>query len=313
MTDHDLMYRPRTHEDTPALLALFQRVFGHQAEPAWWHWKYQDAALPLTLGQVAQTPAGALVAHVGLYGWPARLPDGLQVLAQVCDVMVDGPVRGGLKGGVYDALMAGFCAQVQQRHPQALTFGFPGNRSLPLGRRLGFYHPWYEVLDQELPALTPPRRPTWHRLEAIPMSDQALDQVAAQAAGATGHGLIHSPAYLDWRYRRHPARHYRLCRLETPLGGRGWCMVQALPDHLRVMEWWGREPDLPRLLTLVRHQAAREGLPVVRYWAPPASTVTTGSTALPTGATVVEMTCAPRPRLQGGIWPRLQPGDADIY
>src|SRR5687767_15793697 len=71
--------------DTPALLELFERSFGHAVTAAAWEWKYRSA--PGEARSVLAERGGRPVAHAGALCLPARLRGARRGIWQLVDFM----------------------------------------------------------------------------------------------------------------------------------------------------------------------------------------------------------------------------------
>ena len=123
--------------EVPDFCALFKRVFGTEMPHGLRDWKYVQGPRLGAVSVVARDSAGALVGHAGALIFPGRWQGRALPMAQVCDVMVDAGVRGGLEaGGVYGQLMHTLRQHLRQTHPGVLAYGFAGIRPYRLGARM---------------------------------------------------------------------------------------------------------------------------------------------------------------------------------
>ncbi|OYT92810.1 MAG: hypothetical protein CFE43_07020 [Burkholderiales bacterium PBB3] len=118
--------------------SLFQRVFGHPMSAELWNWKYGSGR---GVGVGAWSPEGELLAHYGgtyreifLGGRPVRA-------VHIGDVMVAAEGRAALSHkGPFGLVTEGFFKRhVGVDSGSALGFGFPNDRHMRLGERLGHY------------------------------------------------------------------------------------------------------------------------------------------------------------------------------
>jgi hypothetical protein len=212
---------------------LFSNVFGHPVTPGQWQWKYHAGP---RLGQVnvaARNADGRWVGHAGASVFPGTFRGLALPMAQVCDIMVERGVRGGLGGqGVYPRLVAGLRERLKARFPGVYAYGFPGTRPFRLGERIGFYRRLAEcrvaTLDPAAPSL--PRVRTWTAVEAV-WDGPRLDRLWARLGPAQpAPAVTRTGAWLAWRYRDHPQHAYRLWILRRWFRDAGWLVTRAMPD-----------------------------------------------------------------------------------
>lgn len=205
-------------DNRAALLRLFEAVFGSAMSEHWWHWKYgQNGSKGFGYWE-----AGELVAHCGIF--PRRiLVAGQPRLAwQLGDLMVAGATGGRDLSRARSPFARVVRAALDQLagpdNPDALAFGFPSDRAMRLGARLGYFatiDDWHEIeFDQADPA----RQAL--RVREVSM---ASPQVQARIAGLWGKMLPglgehlvgeRSADYWIWRYAHHPAHTYRLLAVQ---------------------------------------------------------------------------------------------------
>ncbi|OOV86964.1 GNAT family N-acetyltransferase [Oceanospirillum linum] len=124
--------------DGAALARLFQRVFGQQVPDSWWQAKY--AGQPHA-GSLAQTFDGEIVAYYGAMHRQGIWQGQPVNCAQQADVMVAPEHRFATRSqGVFSRISKLFLQeQLGQGRTYQLAYGFPTERALQLGVRLGLY------------------------------------------------------------------------------------------------------------------------------------------------------------------------------
>ena len=141
--------------DFPAIQALFARAFGTRVLPARWDWKYAHAP---RWGMVVERDQRI----IGFYGGMPRaftLHNQLVPGVQIGDTMVDPEQRGvSTRKGPFMVAAAAYFEQMDTLHPGAqFAFGFPPERLLALGERLGVYAQIDRISILMWPSLPPQR------------------------------------------------------------------------------------------------------------------------------------------------------------
>ena len=243
---------------------LFHEVFGHEVSAAHWAWKYGPGADAQALHWVAVGPEGPdrPWGHVGarvMPGWWRGQP---LRLAHLTDVMVHPRLRGNLQPDtVYARLMRTMAQSLMANEGQAplLAWGFPGLTPARLGARMGLYRPLQRIAlhhvqagapePRRAPAFSIGRRQTcrvqaqdwdaawldriWHGHAAT--SPATSPSIPTQPAGPQHLSVQKDAAYCLWRYRDHPAGHYRLWRVQGPWWRPlGWLITRSEPQPLVV-------------------------------------------------------------------------------
>ena len=256
-----------TPSDQPALLRLFEQVFGAQMPTAEWAWKY-PAIGGLSLLARRDTD---VVAHYG--GQPRRLLGlGAPLSAvQVSDIMVDASGRGALaRRGLFAHIASAFTEAVTlPRGEHAFVFGFPSPRASRLGELLGLY----ARMDQLHCASWEAReeRPSGRALSLAVLHRQADALWQQQAAAlAAAHLLgVRDGAWVSRRYLSHPSGAYRA----WSLGSRWWRRTQAVAvyrehaDALELLDLLGAPTGYPALIEALRALAGRRGKARLFTWA----------------------------------------------
>ena len=255
--------RPTSEEDAPELDRLFRARFGHPFSLEAWRWKYR--LLPgEARSLVAIDEQGRLLAHAGSTAVPARWRGREGLLWQGVD-FVSG--NGGGRPGLAPPILAvgrRLLGDLPRPGDLPWNYGFPSGRHQRLGEhRLGYRQAgWIRVWEGALPA---------GAAAGVCWSEVAGEwcRQAWEACGAPG--TVRSVAYLDWRYRARPGRHYRFYRL--PGAGIDGLVVAAFVGA----EAWLAEIWLPSgvrwrpALAAVGADLAAAGLTHWKTWPPAAA------------------------------------------
>ncbi|WNL43440.1 GNAT family N-acetyltransferase [Halomonas sp. PAMB 3264] len=261
-----------TPADEPALLALFERAFGHSMDAATWRWKYRLAESP----GVVCLDDDAIIAFNG--GMPRRgvVKGEPCSLVQMGDVMVDPAYRGILtrKGPFYQVVHDFFKEQVGQDLAHRFAFGFPHARHARLGQALKLYCSTDRILEAEWAAL-----PTRHwRATACEVSAEhaaTVDALWARMAQGLGDKAVgvRDWAWLSHRYIEAPARGYQVWLVRERLTGRalGVCVLRAHDsDTVELLDVVAGQAQLTETVRCAQHLTARMGAKRLIGWLTPA-------------------------------------------
>ncbi|WP_161493308.1 GNAT family N-acetyltransferase [Zoogloea sp. LCSB751] len=269
--DGTLQVRQATPADMPQIQALFQEVFKLPISPAMLHWKYAEGR-----GQSwgAWEADGPLLVHCGVFfrrilagGRPARA-------AQLGDLMASARKPSGLArqqspfAGVIHTLLA---AQAGPDNPDAICFGFPSERAMRLGERLGVF----TQIDSVFKLSFTPHPAGWRADRCTASSLDAADATtidrlwAAMAANLPDELVgIRDAAYLRWRYLEHPLNRYQLFIVRSRWLGRplGAFVVRGDGAERELMDLIGPLEHLPRVLQSCREWLAHSGGQRLDLW-----------------------------------------------
>jgi hypothetical protein len=309
-------------DSVESLCGLFRSVFGQAVEPSAWRWKYQDPAL---LGHhnviLSEAAGGTVLGHAGAILLPGICRGRPVPMAQLCDIMLAREARGRpVPNGPYARFVKALIAQLRERIPEGLYYGFPGQRPFRLGERLGLYRGIGPIREWRLPAQAGkiPRRP-FLRLRELDWDDERIDRLwERRLAGYPDAMLVRNRRYLSWRYARHPFRAYRLLGVYPGLRfgpGRdkdlqGWVVAREEGEVLRCIDRLIDETRLGAVLDRLARWGMALGARETAFWAGPGGPLEgavehdTGLIGVVLPASAAEFAAA-RP-----YW---QPGDADIY
>lgn len=272
MSSLGLSTRWATPADTPALLALFARSFGHPMSEADWAWKYRFAESPGTVCLDGER----IVAFNG--GMPRTCNDGdaTFVAVQMGDVMVDPAWRGILtrRGPFYHVVHAFFGETVggEAHHAYRYAFGFPHARHARLGRALSLYCQPDVIQQASWPALSRRRLAATARPLAAadaPTVD-ALWQRMRQGLGGCVIGERNA-AWLDHRYADAPGGSYARWLVQTRLTRRpiGVCVLRHHGTHSELLDIIAPPPAMADVVSVARHITARASGQQLTAWLTP--------------------------------------------
>ena len=258
--------------DLPKLLELFSRAFGSQMPPDRWRWKYGHA---LCWGTVVERD-GRMVGFFG--GMPRQftLQNKTLLGVQIGDSMVDPDQRGILtRRGPMFLSASTYFERMETLHPGAqFAFGYPSQRAIGIGRRLGLYQEVDKINVMEW-RVWDPRRSVMTQTRRI--NDWAVlrQQKSVSALWRAMHASwpdvllpVRNWAWLQHRYLDHPEHVYELLLVSSRLTGlpKALAVVRAHPDHLEFLDYVGPAQGVELALRAIRMHAANLGLPVVRGW-----------------------------------------------
>jgi len=197
--------------DQDKLLALFALAFGHSMPVSLWLWKYAGQCKPAVLAHVS----GRVIAHYG--GMPRSLWLHKKKLdaVQICDVMVDPSMRGILtRRGPFMRIAETFLGeQTGKNKAYRLAFGFPSDRALLLGEKLGLYARVDTLLEAVWPISPELRLPFRFKIRPLRQEDHAMvDALWKKMSQAlTDYVVPQKDAdFFRHRYMEHPVNEYNL-------------------------------------------------------------------------------------------------------
>lgn len=261
--------------DAPAVLELFAHVFGERQSPDWFAWKYGAAGLD---GRACGLwdEDGRLIAHYA--GFPRTLlwQGKPRAALQIGDLMVAPEARGLFtrKGAFFHLASLVTAHWAGPGRPFALAFGFPQERALRLGERLGFYRGLGVIEMLRWPAQIMRPALLW-RCEAV--AAEGLAEVADacwQTMRRENDALIlgqRDADYLRRRYRLRPDAHYEYALLRPrAFGSPALAVWRRAGDMLRWVDFVGPRRALPHAIRTLQALAAQAGAAGVECWACPA-------------------------------------------
>lgn len=244
-----------------AICPLFNEVFGHGISPALLHWKYGEGRGTSWVGWDAD---GLPLVHCGLFYRTTLVGGRCQQVAQLVDLMASPRAHGGIsrKKAPFYLLIKPLLASIETSdNPGAWALGFPSDRAMRLGERLGVF----KTIDQlyELTFAPRPHRLARYRFVRLKDLSGALEPVLRhlweQMAADLRNGIVgtRDPAYLRQRYLDHPEKKYELYLVQSPWlrRGLGVCVVCRDGASVELMDIIAPFKSVPQIV-----RAAREWL-----------------------------------------------------
>lgn len=237
---------------------LFRKVFKVDISPEMVRWKY-GAGRGRSWG--AWDADGGLLVHCGVFYRRALAGGHARRIAQLGDLMASPHKPGGLarENAPFPRLIRRLLSELPDAHnPDALAFGFPSERAMRLGERLGVFAQIDQVhaltFDPLPPCASGDRVDTLH--EISPQAARRLDRLwTAMAADLQG-GLIgvRDAAYLRWRYFEHPENRYTCLVVRSRWLRRtlGVLFIKGSDTEREIMDIIAPLHQIPRLLTAAR-------------------------------------------------------------
>lgn len=258
--------------DLPALLALFERVFGHAMPLERWQWKYRFASSP----GVVCVYEGDIIAFNG--GMPRNaLVNGQPCsIVQMGDVMVDPAYRGILtrRGPFYRVVQTFFAEQVGIGRPYRYAFGFPHARHARLGKTLKLYCTTDRIDEAHWPARAMRRL----RSTATPIQANHAPVVDALWADMVKDLGSFAVAVRDWTWLSHryldvPERGYLCWLIKERVTQRalGVCVIrQHTEDTVELLDIIAPLRAMPEVVKCAQHIISRLGAKHLSAWLTPA-------------------------------------------
>lgn len=270
-----------TEADSVDVRALFQEVFKHPLSDPFWRWKYANGR-GVAVG--ARAPDGKLQAHCG--GTRRVVYDkGIPILTvQAGDMMVSVHGRKQLSNrGPFGLMTDAFLERhVGKNAEYKICYGFPNERHMLLGERLGIYARMDEMFDLvwrnpvvisssllkniHLIPLTPvdwqePRtleqlNRLWGTMR-VDLQEYALPQ---RDAAWWLHRYVNHPEYdyrCFWVMQKSFFRKYPIGMIALRVHGEG---------HWELMDWVSPENRCITMIEVVKRQAAIEGVQMLTGW-----------------------------------------------
>lgn len=192
--------RPYEERDIENILTLQTKLYPNTRwSERWFRWKHEDNPHGKSIFMLAENDAGDLVGMRGL--WPRRYSfDGKVWIAyQPTDTGVLADYRG---QGLFKELTRQALA-LAVKAGGTLIFNFPNPASLPGYLRMGW------MLQRRLH--------WWVRPWPIALARSRMTLETATESRSTPEQirLVKDAEYVDWRYRRHPDKHYEFLQIDT--------------------------------------------------------------------------------------------------
>lgn len=207
-------------DNRAAVLHLFEAVFHSGMSERWWDWKYGHSGNK----GFGYWEAGELLAHCGIFARRILVAGQPRLAWQLGDLMVAGATRGRDLSRSRSPFARVVRAVLDQlpgpANPDALAFGFPSDRAMRLGTRLGFFatiDDWHEIEFDHKASLRPALRLREVSV-ASPLVQSWIAGLWGKMLPGLGEHLVgeRSVEYWIWRYAHHPAHIYRVFALRRP-------------------------------------------------------------------------------------------------
>lgn len=271
-TGSNYQVRQSKQTDFSAIQSLFVRAFGTALLPARWHWKYQDAPC---WGTMVERDNCA----IGFFGGMPRaftLRNQSVLGVQIGDTMVEPKQRGvSTRKGPFMVAAAAYFEQMDTLHRGAqFAFGFPPERVLALGVRLGLYAQidsisilmWQSLQPQRHVFLKTRLINKW----PIERRQKAIERLWADMSASWPNVLlpVRNAAWLQYRYLDHPETNYELLLVASRLTGlpKALVVLQTHADHIELMDYVGPRQGVALAVQAARMHAASKGLMQVQGW-----------------------------------------------
>ncbi len=258
-------------EDQADVLALHNRVFGADATPAWFRWKYGNGGAEAT---GLWDEHGRLVALCG--GTPRTLlHEGKTVAAiQLGDVMVAPEVRGLLtrRGPFFQVSRHFYESRIGSGRPYRIGFGFASQRHVRLAVALRLA--WNEGTLQSLQWSDLAGKLPWG-WRCTPLEPEHLEQAATEAWQLMQEGLTGLSAgcrdadYLRHRFLDRPEYVYQLYRIQRIWSRRtfGILVLRIQGELAHWLDWIGPPEEIGLAARIAQTRAAAAGARTMTLWA----------------------------------------------
>lgn len=228
-------FRRCTPEDEPALIDLFDLVFGQRRSTAQWRWKFAPRPGTHAYSMVALDGRDTIVAHAGALELPGWYDGKPFPCVQICDVMVHPDHRGGMgRNNLFTLLLRTLLASIHDTLPDSFRYGFPGQGPYLVGERAGVYRRIETAIETVL-ATEAPRFTLW-RTVPLAWNDARLDRLWVRLRDEHALSLVRDAAYLGWRYADNPFHTYRLFGLRRMGQLVGWLVVRPDGERLLIVD-----------------------------------------------------------------------------
>lgn len=248
-------------------LHLFKKSFGSDYDCALWTWKYAAGR-----GRaVAVWREDELVGHFGSTQRSIAYLGRRGSALQICDVMVDPRQRGVLvKQGALFVAAATFFELYLGVRSHMLAYGFPTQRHMVLGEKLGLYREAAKMVEVRWDTSEVRNHP----VRARPIVPGHWSSCVRRAWSAMSASLRHAvctvrdPGYVEYRYLRHPLKQYRIICVQTPLvrSVMGILILRKEEADCELVDVIGPLRNIPLLVSEARYQAFLCGCSTMYCW-----------------------------------------------
>ena len=256
-------------KDVPALLELFQEAFGQTISPALWHWKYGDKR---GIGVIVWHDK-QIVAHFGGTIKPTQFFGTSILAAPGSDVMVKPSERGAFtkKGPFFLAAASYSEAYIGQGAKHLIGFGFPNERHLRLGEKMGIYALVDKMMEVNwIPKSKPKSKPMYTRFTLSPLREMPKSQ-AMKLTNRLWRQMsndmvdriicIRDWSYVEYRYLNHPENPYEVFFIRDRLFRRtlGIIILHIVEKTYELMDVIGSLKHLPTLIAETKYFMEYQG------------------------------------------------------
>jgi len=262
-----------TAADQVAVRQLFDDVFAPQQMTAeHWEWKYGQ---PRGLG-IAAWREGRMVAHYGAVQRQIHYFGQPKPAVQIADVMVAASERrlltrqGAffLTAATFPECYVGYGAQTW------LGYGFPTERAMKVGQRLGLYAPVGQMVELRWRTKVG-RSHLWTRIRHLQpdqpeQNEVIINQLWQQMADGLSNALVgvRDWQYVEHRYLQHPHKRYELLFISQRLTAKplAVAIIHRHEDICQLIDFIGELTHIPETLRQVRRMAGVWGMKQVVVW-----------------------------------------------
>jgi hypothetical protein len=226
MTGTGFCIRLAREGDETGIIGMLNRVFGARdpsyrpRDAAWWDWKYRKNPHG-SRSLVVEDPEGRVVGHYG--GVLARMRiDGSEAqFSQSTDSVTDPDVRRGLRNpGTFVRLAQAWASTFGGSGCDAVMYGLPIPEAYRIGARYLDY--WMLRSQPVLVCRDAARLPAWawdvHAIEVQAFPEES-DDAWTRLASSHPCAVRRDAAFLNWRFRDHWERPYRMAVARGGGGG----------------------------------------------------------------------------------------------
>jgi hypothetical protein len=261
-------------KNVPALLELFHEAFEENISPALWHWKYgDDRSLGVIVWHDEQ-----IVAHFGVSIRPTLFFGTPILAAPGSDVMVKPSERRAFtkKGPFFLAAASYSEAYIGQGAKHLIGFGFPNERHLRLGEKMGIYALVDKMMEVNwMPQSKPKSKPKYTRFTLSPLILSPMKEVPENRAmkltnrlwEQMSHDLVNHIvgirdwAYIKYRYFNHPENQYEVFLVHDWSFRRilGIIVLHTAREAYELMDVIGPLKHLPILIAEAKYHVGCRG------------------------------------------------------
>lgn len=276
------VFRLRAYQqaDEPQVLALWGAAFGKPPEPEVWRWKFHQSPNG-SPGLICETEAGKAVAFYGGIRHQMNYRGERIFAVHLVDNMSHPDYRQIISGrkGLFILTVQDYFDRFTGPGRASLLYGYPGLKHFRLGKMLAGYQALSGVSYLEA-AISELKSPGWFSrteiAEATHHTD--FDGLWQRVEEHYPLAIVRGNAFVDWRYRRHPFRSYRLFTASRRGEVLAYvCYTLPAEGETAVLTDVVAAPDFrafSRLLYSSAQQLAGLGVKQLQTWLPPHHLIT---------------------------------------